>query len=63
MNRFETVGVIKNQPVFDEAKLDEFMVGIDSLRERVHGLKKILLNYILKFFLNFHIHIKRQENT
>ena len=29
MNRFETVGVIKNQPVFDEAKLDEFMIGID----------------------------------
>ena len=34
MNRFETVGVIKNQPVFDEAKLDEFMVGIDFLREK-----------------------------
>ena len=34
MNRFETVGVIKNQPVFDETKLDEFMVGIDFLREK-----------------------------
>ena len=34
MNRFETVGVIKNQPIFDEAKLDEFMVGIDFLREK-----------------------------
>ena len=34
MNRFETVGIIKNQPIFDETKLDEFMVGIDSLRER-----------------------------
>ena len=34
MNRFETVGVIKNQPIFDEAKLNEFMVGIDSLREK-----------------------------
>ena len=34
MNRFETVGVIKNQPIFDETKLDEFMVGIDFLREK-----------------------------
>lgn len=34
MNRFETVGVIKNQLIFDEAKLDEFMIGIDFLREK-----------------------------
>lgn len=34
MNRFETVGIIKNQPIFDETKLDEFMVGIDFLREK-----------------------------
>ena len=34
MKRFETVGVIKNQPDFDEAKLDEFMDGIEALREK-----------------------------
>jgi FlaA1/EpsC-like NDP-sugar epimerase len=33
MERFETVGVIKNQPDFDEAKLDDFMDGIETLRE------------------------------
>jgi FlaA1/EpsC-like NDP-sugar epimerase len=32
MKRFETVGVIKNQPDFDEAKLDDFMGGIEALR-------------------------------
>ena len=32
MDRFETVGVIRNQPEFDEAKLDEFMDGIEALR-------------------------------
>ena len=32
MDRFETVGVIKNQPDFDEAKLDDFMNGIEALR-------------------------------
>jgi len=34
MERFETVGVIKNQPDFDEAKLDDFMDGIEMLRKR-----------------------------
>ena len=33
MDRFDTVGVIRNQPIFDESKLDEFMDGINSLRE------------------------------
>ena len=34
MERFETVGVIKNQPDFDEAKLDDFMDGIEALRAK-----------------------------
>ena len=34
MERFETVGVIKNQPKFDEAKLDDFMNGIEGLRKK-----------------------------
>ena len=34
MERFLTVGVIKNQPDFNEAKLDNFMNGIEALREK-----------------------------
>ena len=34
MEGLETVGVIKNQPNFDEAKLDDFMSGIETLREK-----------------------------
>jgi FlaA1/EpsC-like NDP-sugar epimerase len=34
MERFETVGVIKNQPDFNEAKLNDFMDGIEELREK-----------------------------
>ena len=34
MIRFETVGVIKNQPDFDEAKLDDFTYGVEALREK-----------------------------
>lgn len=33
MECFESVGVIRNQPDFNEAKLDEFMHGIEALRE------------------------------
>jgi len=32
MERFDNLGVIKNQPDFDEAKLDDFMDGIEILR-------------------------------
>ena len=34
MECFETVGVIKNDPDYDEAKLDDFMNGIEALREK-----------------------------
>ena len=34
LKRFDTIGVIRNQCKFDEAKLDEFMNGIEALRER-----------------------------
>ena len=32
MERFETVGVIRNKPEFDKTKLDEFIIGIETLR-------------------------------
>ena len=34
LERFETIGVIKNQSYFDEAKLDDFMYGIEKLRKK-----------------------------
>ena len=39
MERFDTVGVIQNQPNFDGAKLDEFMDGINALRVKVAWTK------------------------
>ena len=39
MDRFDTVGVIRNQPDFDEAKLDEFMDGIEALRAKASWAK------------------------
>ena len=39
MDRFDTVGVIRNQPNFDEAKLGEFMDGIEDLRAKATWTK------------------------
>lgn len=39
MGRFETVGVIRNEPDYDEAKLDDFMNEIEALREKGTWLK------------------------
>ena len=34
MDRFETVGVVRNKPEFEEIKLDSFMDGIELLRSK-----------------------------
>lgn len=34
MERFDSVGVIRNEPEFDETKLDEFINAIEALREK-----------------------------
>ena len=39
MERFETVGVIKNRPDFDEAKLDDFIAGVEALRAKGAWIK------------------------
>ena len=40
MDRFETVGIIRNQPEFDDSKLEEFMDGIEALRDQVTWCKE-----------------------
>jgi FlaA1/EpsC-like NDP-sugar epimerase len=44
MKRFETVGIIKNQPDFNEAKLNNFMDGIKTLRDKGIWTKDDILN-------------------
>ena len=34
IGRFDTVGVIRNKPEFDESNLNVFMDGINSLRKK-----------------------------
>jgi FlaA1/EpsC-like NDP-sugar epimerase len=44
LERFNTLGVIKNKPEFDEGKLDNFMNGIDALRKRGIWKKDDIVN-------------------
>ena len=44
MECFEAVGVIKNQANFDEAKLDDFMNGIEALRKKGTWTKDEIVN-------------------
>ena len=53
MERFETVGVIRNKPEFDKNKLDEFIIGIETLREKrawdKEGIVKLYFNLLPEF--------------
>ncbi|MDA8683867.1 UDP-N-acetylglucosamine 4,6-dehydratase [Gammaproteobacteria bacterium] len=53
MNRFETVGVIKNQPEFDEAKLDDFMNGIEDLRIKATWTKDDIVKLYFELLPEF----------
>ena len=53
MERFETVGVIRNQPNFDEVKLEEFINGIEVLREKGTWNKKDIVKLFFSFLPEF----------
>ena len=36
MARFESIGIIKNEPVFDTVNLDTFLKIVSALKERRH---------------------------
>jgi FlaA1/EpsC-like NDP-sugar epimerase len=53
MQRFETVGVIRNQPDFDQNKLDEFMDGIEMLRKKRFWRKEDIVKLYFNFLPDF----------
>ncbi len=53
MERFETIGIIRNEPYFDEAKLDEFTDGIDALRAKVTWNKDDIVNLYFELLPEF----------
>jgi len=44
MNRFENIGIIKNEPIYDGAKLEYFLSEIGSMRSMAKWGKPRIVN-------------------
>ena len=53
MERFETIGVIKNKPTYDESKLNDFVAGIEALRHRGAWSKSDILSLYFEILPEF----------
>tara|TARA_B100000963_G_scaffold192839_1_gene167907 strand:+ start:8824 stop:10011 length:1188 start_codon:yes stop_codon:yes gene_type:complete len=53
MERFNAIGVIKNQPDFDEVKLDDFMDGIEAYREKGTWTKEDIVKLYFSLLPDF----------
>ena len=53
MNRFNEIGVIKNEPLYDEKLLDNFELGIKKLKNSDIWSKQEILNLFLSLIPDF----------
>ena len=53
MSRFDGVGVIKNQPIYDNQKLEDFSSGIQALREKGNWDKQAILDLFFDLLPEF----------
>jgi len=53
MNRFDGVGVIGNEPVYDEQKLDHFFAGVEVLREEGRWDKQSIVDLFFDLLPEF----------
>ena len=53
MNRFDGVGVIENQPVYDSQNLDNFSSGVKALREKGNWDKQAILDLFFHLLPEF----------
>ena len=61
MDQFKTVGVIRNLPNFDQTKLDEFITGINNLREKATWTKNDIVELFYDLLPEF-IHKETGKN-
>jgi FlaA1/EpsC-like NDP-sugar epimerase len=59
MNRFDNLGVIKNEAIFNEELLNYFESSIKKLKDRLYWTKKDILKIFFKLIPNF----KHQETN
>ena len=53
MERFENLGVIKNDPIYDKAKLEEFMATIEKLKTSKSWTKEQIVELFFKMIPDF----------
>ena len=53
MSRFDGVGAIKNQPIYDSQKLDDFSSGVQALREKGNWDKQDILGLFFDLLPDF----------
>ena len=53
MSRFDAVGAIKNQPIYDSQKLDNFSSGIEALREKGNWDKQSIVDLFFDLLPGF----------
>ena len=53
MSRFDGVGAIKNQPIYDSQKLDDFSSGVQALREKGSWDKQAVLDLFFDLLPEF----------
>jgi FlaA1/EpsC-like NDP-sugar epimerase len=51
--KHDTIGIIRNEPIFDEDKLNAFVNGVQILRDQSHWTKNDLLNLYLNILPEF----------
>ncbi|MDA9956693.1 UDP-N-acetylglucosamine 4,6-dehydratase [Gammaproteobacteria bacterium] len=53
MSRFDGVGAIKNQPIYDSQKLDDFSSGVEALREKGNWDKQAIVDLFFNLLPEF----------
>ena len=53
MSRFDRVGAIKNQPIYDSQKLDDFSSGVEALREKGNWDKQAIVDLFFNLLPEF----------
>ena len=53
MDRFKSIGVIRNQPLFDNGKLDAFVNGVEEVRARSTLVKKDIVELFFNILPEF----------
>ena len=53
MNRFDSIGVIKNQPIYDEQKLDDFCSRVEALKMKTDWNKEAIVGLFFDLLPDF----------